>query len=856
MAEGGTLIYSPSVTIVIDSVIAGPVDVSDDCSSGSLSLRENGSHSTEFVLENPNRKYDGMFTPNDRVIIQMKRFRNIQVFAGYLDRAPYFSTYPRSVRLAASCALKSLRHWPWDPKSQKAFELIHGGRDREAQDGGMSDVVRRLLTQVAGWPEERVHIGRVPSGWYDKFETIYQRLDNDIVNEVEPVIGVNPIIGGRVVGIGDAGNLGPLQPGVAASDAQTRSMVVTPTDYDVVLATIRQLESSDNYKIKATGSSASGAYQFIDSTWGNFKGFARAYQAPPAVQDEKALLEIQRIVGQNGNALLNIPYGWYFPASLKNAALIDTVPVRSAGNTLTIRQYGARWIDMYIKNYAEMRGGATPPSATPLLDSLTGTNTGPINIAIKYPIPAGVNQLQSSKSGWGGHQNGRIPASALSFTPRTAQGHPTAVQAWNELCDEAERAGLNLRGDMYRNIAGQEALSSGMGVRVPGTSNHGWGLAIDVTVLVPSVSSNYKGKSNTFMYSTPEYQWLKANAYRFGYGNPSWAVQGGSKPEAWHWEFFAFENFREAGQPLTAGVNPFDNMAGGIGPFANPVSSQLFSALAAWQGTPSNDLESETLFGYKALMNDTPVLETIEQFVKAAGRSYCTAPNGDFISWFPDYWGEYGSAGVMDIQAIELKDFSVMWDDNPLITHQYVEGAFTPSSIGPMPGGVMNGFQAFVTRGVATVDMPGFLTSVLNVRDSSQYPWLRDPNLLLQRFGARVDRHRSSAIFGPQQEFWMAVNRFCRAWAAQFQANVPITFMPELYPGMLMRIPYFGVQLYVSSVTHTWDYSNNSGFSTTANTLAISATGEGEGGGEFFIFPKGGDKTAPLTGGGGRMLYQ
>ena len=30
---------------------------------------------------------------------------------------------------------------------------------------------------------------------------------------------------------------------------------------------------------------------------------------------------------------------------------------------------------------------------------------------------------------------------------------------------------------------------------------------------------------------------LEANAHKYGYVNPPWAKPGGSKPEAWHWEY-------------------------------------------------------------------------------------------------------------------------------------------------------------------------------------------------------------------------------------------------------------------------------------------------------------------------------
>ena len=63
-----------------------------------------------------------------------------------------------------------------------------------------------------------------------------------------------------------------------------------PTELATILATIRTLESGHDYSAQSRSSTASGAYQFIDSSWNGFGGYARAKDAPPAVQDAAAAL--------------------------------------------------------------------------------------------------------------------------------------------------------------------------------------------------------------------------------------------------------------------------------------------------------------------------------------------------------------------------------------------------------------------------------------------------------------------------------------------------------------------------------------------------------------------------------------
>ena len=131
-----------------------------------------------------------------------------------------------------------------------------------------------------------------------------------------------------------------------------------------------------------------------------------------------------------------------------------------------------------------------------------------------------------------GYPNGRIPASALcapSFDPQ-ALLRCDAAQALDRLdAAYATVFGANLQvTDSYRSYAAQVTCrrTKGSLCARPGTSNHGWGLAVDLGGAAHSAG-------------TEAHDWLLANARTYGWDLPGWARANGSKPEPWHWEYVA-----------------------------------------------------------------------------------------------------------------------------------------------------------------------------------------------------------------------------------------------------------------------------------------------------------------------------
>jgi murein DD-endopeptidase MepM/ murein hydrolase activator NlpD len=124
-----------------------------------------------------------------------------------------------------------------------------------------------------------------------------------------------------------------------------------PAALGAILATIRAMETGGDYSTTITTSTASGAYAFLDSSWGGYGGYARAKDAPPAVQDAKAAEMASSVLQRNGGDVSTVPVSWYI-GHVPGGAEWDTVPVPSAGNKLTPRQYQDRW----MKKYAQLIG--------------------------------------------------------------------------------------------------------------------------------------------------------------------------------------------------------------------------------------------------------------------------------------------------------------------------------------------------------------------------------------------------------------------------------------------------------------------------------------------------------------------
>jgi hypothetical protein len=131
-----------------------------------------------------------------------------------------------------------------------------------------------------------------------------------------------------------------------------------------------------------------------------------------------------------------------------------------------------------------------------------------------------------------GYANGQLPVSALCplWGAPGQMLRSDAAAAFNRMSKAySDVFGVPLCvTSSYRTYQRQVELYASMPAgyaAVPGTSNHGWGLAVDLC-------------GGIQVDGSPEHNWLLDHAAAYSWFHPSWALPGGPGPhEPWHWEY-------------------------------------------------------------------------------------------------------------------------------------------------------------------------------------------------------------------------------------------------------------------------------------------------------------------------------
>lgn len=869
------LVYSPGIRVFIQtepkSQAKGKVlDVSDDVVDFQLQRRSDGVSTFNFTLTNQNRKYDQVFTPNDRIVVEMKRITWVRVFTGYLNSVPLVTVWPRNVPISASCTLKRLQYWYWDAYAPQTQNMIRTALTANQATGDLSviEVIYQILEKVTNWPRDKVHISQIPKNWFNITNKMAQFVEQNaeqadkVANALFAAVGAIKAVTGDAAGQATGLLNGQTIDGFTGDQLKNAETIYSTgaqqgaSTRDQVVALMAAMAASNLNNTPATGTASGGGtgiYKFTASS-GTATEAQLADVATSAKEFFKKLITISTrdtmTYGQEAQAIMGTGTAAQYDKFQKAAQdIVDTIQKKAAESvgiqgTNPTKSPG---IDSVFKGTAPTptTGGNSTPTGTGSPAAQPGSATGDSFVGKAKSLVALYPNIPYTQQYTGTRMD------VLTATPPPGLDCSSFVQ-W---------VYLNVMGTLgpfqdARVVAQQRTISKIIdkqtALKTPGAllfvnEEH---VEVSIGDGTHSVGSHHTGTMAS-IGNSPD-QWtdgglipnITYGALGQGGGStdgatPSGTVgpgangigptsvgSGGSTTSGTAWPTYV--PYSQANQ----GYNQNDSY------------DKLFGN-TPWTPAPVNVddpgvILSLALTGLKTFLNDQPLLPYLKNLFNGIMRSFCSAPNGDLIAWFPDYYGLWGTAAKFTIEPIEILDFNVTWNDEYFVTHQFV--ATTPgaglasNNLDLLTGQVGSNLSTdpivttqtlSYTRGIASVDVPAMMYALFGL-DMADGDAAKFAEYITSKFGVRPNFISIPTISGPAAEFFASIFYFMRNWSYQYNADVPLTFMPELWPGMLLQIPSFGFQAYVTTVTHTGRFGDGGQFNTTVNIAAPAKLENGE----------------------------
>jgi cell wall-associated NlpC family hydrolase len=804
-------VLAPGVKVYIATQKHGIIDVSDDLVDGSMTRRSDGVSSFSFRLQNARRKYDQVFTPNDRISVQMKRIKWVQVFTGYLNKVPLVTAWPRVVSLTASCSLKRLQYWYWDSHAEASQSMVRAAledakKDTGVTDGGMTNVALAVLKKVVGWPESKVHIARIPDNWYSVIEVLAKQINAELDQADEIARSLLEQLGTASVGGmsgADASSLNGTYGGFNNSDQKANAAIIYNvgkakggSTRDTIIAIMTAMQESGLRNLKGGDRDSVGLFQQRPSQgWGSASDLENPSYAAGKFYD--ALFDIKNRDHMDMGAVAQKVQRSAYPDEYDKHAKDATAMVRD------LEKGGGKYKGLNSKPQGSISGVDLAQLA--------------VNFCEKYPNIVYTQQ-------YGGTQLSVLKAEpppgldcssfiqaiylrglgSLYDLPRVAAAQYSVCKKVSVDTALKTAGALVFKGPTPDGIFHVE-MSLGDGKSTIGAHRHG-AKPHDVGINPPSDPSywDYGG-------------FLPRVAYTTGAGTVIFTGTDGTSGGVN--DMSGDPGVQLATGADAPGYNPND-------PFDKMFGDNAWLPISTAQNDP-NYFMAQALAGPRALLNDQPLLPYLKNLFNSTMRSFCSAPNGDLIAWYPDYYGMWGTAAKMVVEPIEVQDFEVSWSDDYMVTHQFVvTSPQTTNLFDPATGTVQQSISdsvlanlAITTTGVVTIDFPGVWKALFGMdmseKDAKAYSdWIK------ARFGARPDYQQLPGLVGNKAQFFSAIFLFMRQFAYQYSASIPLTFMPELWPGMLIQFPAFNFQAYVTTVQHDFKMGEGGYFNTSVSIVA------------------------------------
>jgi cell wall-associated NlpC family hydrolase len=665
-------IYNPEVSVFVATMNHGTIDLSQDVISGSVHRVLDGVSTSTFTLQNPRNKYikdkNGrpIFRSMDRVAIFLNRVKSMQVFAGYLDDVPYEQFVPGPVTLNASCSLKRLLYtwfdpslvytvqrlaefgWIFDPNTGSLQDTVSGLGGMDV-GGGLGQLTNMMLQEVGGWNANTIQISPLPPAFISKTVTAMTTQIKELQAQKDQADDiVKRLMTAQGIATGTTGT-GGTGTGGGGSGTDTSGTTTSGTGYCAVLQHAYD-ELGQPYVWGGDspgGFDCSGLIEFIFGKVGiNLPQPAQSQYSHGTPVDDNNLLPGDLLFWGDG------------PDSIHHVALYigggKMIEAPRPGDKVKI--YSVAQENSFFRWHGAKRiitgGCAGGPNTGGSGSGTTGSVGNTVAAHTKYSY----DQLKQIWIQAGGNPDMADTMAAIALAESGGD-----VSAHNDNAATGDDSYGLWQINYYASLRDSRIAAYG---NPNDLLTDPWKTA-KAAIGISGNSVNGLNNWSTYKNKNP----LDSHSYLY-YLKPSTDTTPTPAPTG---------TGTGGGTTTPAGTEVDPALVNLGAPATVGTSAEIANSIVLGSSisfpTASGEIIGEVLTGARALYNDVQLMKWIETACTASGRRFQSLPNGDFMAFYPDYFGwsddPVHSTPTMLISDLEIIKGDITLSDRELTTHYY-----------------------------------------------------------------------------------------------------------------------------------------------------------------------------------------
>ena len=171
------LTYTPMVSAQVRAQTANGYkyyDLTDDITGFKINLNVDSCSTFSLSLQNKGGKYNGAFTPMDRIVIRLSKGDEYPVFAGYITKCDFWRLYNADFEMSGKCVLYRLQALYWDAGLYESQQLLFTNSSTWKTHEEYWRVGANVLTNVANWDASKIAIGQLPDDVIEFATSMYR----------------------------------------------------------------------------------------------------------------------------------------------------------------------------------------------------------------------------------------------------------------------------------------------------------------------------------------------------------------------------------------------------------------------------------------------------------------------------------------------------------------------------------------------------------------------------------------------------------------------------------------------------------------------------------------------------------